>query len=553
MSDNLEQPQRRGLFNFLFDRLTSWLLGFPSERCSYTTQAVRIPISNGLSRIELAADLLQPLCAKPTGTVLVRSPYGRGLFIGIGSRAFAARGYQVLCVSSRGTFGSGGEFDATRTEVEDGKAVVEWMREQPWYTGTFATVGGSYMGFVQWALLCDPPKDLVAAVPIVSPHDFARKIWETGSLNLDIVRWADRLSKQEQPTFTWKNLTSKKNIEPVLHTVPLAQNVRNHIGNGAPWLDAMLAKPDLSDPHYTPMRLERALDRVDIPVLIVTGWYDFFLEQSMEQYMHLRDRGCNVALTVGPWSHVQTALASRPSRHGFDWIEEHVGGRVVAKRTSIVEYFVTGAQEWRSLPSYPPDTTASTFYLGNNGKLGPGPYSVDSGASTFTFDPTQPTPTNGGNALLSMGSVNDSALARRNDVLVFTTEPLEKDLEFCGQVVVELAHSTSSPFADIFVRVSEVKPNGKSQSITEVFRRLDPQRSVDAELKLPLNHCSHRFLQGRRIRVVVAGGSFPNYARNHGCDDGKNTESEMRAVQHTVHHNVNQTSRVVFPVVANEA
>jgi predicted acyl esterase len=127
-SNDLSQPLARGLLDSLFDRVISWLLGFPTERCSYTTQGLRIPISDGLLRIELLAKLFQPVFAygtKPLGTVLVRSPYGRGLPIGIAARAYAARGYQVLLVSSRGTFSSGGEFDPFRTEAQDGKGVVD--------------------------------------------------------------------------------------------------------------------------------------------------------------------------------------------------------------------------------------------------------------------------------------------------------------------------------------------------------------------------------------------------------------------------------------------
>jgi predicted acyl esterase len=188
MASNDQPGVPRGVFSRLPDRMLAWLIGFPPERCNYTTQSLRIPISDGLLRIELAADLLQPSLngtLKPLGTILFSSPYGRGLPIAITPRAYAARGYQVLVVSSRGTFGSGGEFDPFRTEVQDGKGVVEWMRNQSWYTGTFATCGGSYLGYVQWALLCDPPKDLIAAVPAVSPHNFARSWLGTGANVLD--------------------------------------------------------------------------------------------------------------------------------------------------------------------------------------------------------------------------------------------------------------------------------------------------------------------------------------------------------------------------------
>ena len=135
----------RGVIGSIIDRLLGWQFGLPPETCNYKVQPLRIPIHEEINRIELTADLYVPVALegnKPAGTVLVQGPYGRGLFFAaIFARIFAARGYQILFVSSRGTFGSGGDFDPFRTEAEDGKAVVEWMRKQSWYTGTFATLG----------------------------------------------------------------------------------------------------------------------------------------------------------------------------------------------------------------------------------------------------------------------------------------------------------------------------------------------------------------------------------------------------------------------------
>jgi putative CocE/NonD family hydrolase len=554
MECNNHQAQPRGYVGAGFDRLVSWMIGYPPERCSFTTQALRIPVSDGLTRIELAADLYQPLRhdgAKPLGTVLVRSPYGRSIPIALTARPYAARGYQVLLVSSRGTFGSGGDFDPFRTEAQDGKAVVEWMRKQSWYTGTFATVGGSYLGYVQWALLVDPPKDLVAAVPGVSPHDFSRCIWESGAFNLDILRWADMVAKQEQPFSLWDTLGlfGTRKLDSALSGIPLAQAVQTHQGGKTPWLDTMLAKPDMSDPFYAPMQHGAALERSNIPILIITGWYDLFLEQSIEQYVRLKERGCNVSLTVGPWAHFKSGTAKQMSRHGFDWIEEHLAGSSEAKRSVAVQYFVTGADEWRSEATFPPKTHSCEFHLHGGGRLLEQPPSTTVTSSTFTFDPRQPTPTIGGNGLsLGSGICDDIPLAKRSDVLVFDTAPLEGDLEFCGKPTIKLAHSSSSAFADIFVRVSEVDKNGKSHNITEGFKRLDTERDDSADLKLALNHCAHRFLEGKRIRLLVAGGNFPQYARNHGVENLDNTGSEMRAVKHTIHHDAVRMSKVVFPV-----
>ena len=125
------------------DRLATRMLGLPPSSTAYTiTRGVRVPMRDG---VELAADLYQPV-SNPVGTILVRGPYGRSTLMALPmARIFAARGYNALFVSCRGTFGSGGAFFPMVSEVDDGHDVVAWMRDQPWYTGRFATVGGSYL------------------------------------------------------------------------------------------------------------------------------------------------------------------------------------------------------------------------------------------------------------------------------------------------------------------------------------------------------------------------------------------------------------------------
>lgn len=237
------------------------------------------------------------------------------------------------------------------------------------------------------------------------------------------------------------------------------------------------------------------------------------------------------------------------SRHGFDWIEKHLTGSEEAKRKVPVQYFVTGAQEWRSTDVFPPPTTPSTLYLYEGGKLARERASTTSTMSTFTYDPRNPTPTIGSYVFIKGGSVDDTVLAKRSDVLVFDTAPLEADLEFCGNPIIELAHTTNGPFADVFVRVSEVDTKGKSRNIAETYKRLDLEHSEDAELKLSLNHCAHRFLRGKIIKLVVAGGYFPQYARNHGVENRDMNGTELHAVEHTVHHSEHRVSKVILPII----
>jgi putative CocE/NonD family hydrolase len=176
------------------DRLTRKLGLAPATTDFKVTRNVRVATRDGL---ELAADLYRPT-SSAVGTLLVRGPYGRSLPLAFPmARVFAARGYNCLFVSSRGTFGSGGDFYPMRTEADDGHDVVAWMVAQPWFTGTFATLGGSYLGYTQWALLADPPAELAAAVVSVGPHDFGEHAWGTGAFKLDFLGWTNQVVHQE--------------------------------------------------------------------------------------------------------------------------------------------------------------------------------------------------------------------------------------------------------------------------------------------------------------------------------------------------------------------
>ncbi|KAF5971648.1 cocaine esterase [Fusarium bulbicola] len=166
----------RGWITFFVDRVFGWWSGLPGEISSYTTEFTQIPIHD----VKLAANLYRPTTS-PLGTILIRTSYGIAPLMALGNaRMFASRGYQVLLAACRGTDPSDGQDIVPAVhEAQDGLATVSWMREQPWYTGSFATCGGSYLGHTQWAILTDPPPDTKAAVISTGPVDFGAFTWGT--------------------------------------------------------------------------------------------------------------------------------------------------------------------------------------------------------------------------------------------------------------------------------------------------------------------------------------------------------------------------------------
>ena len=525
------------------------MLRLPGPTSRYTVSRVSIPMRDG---VELIADHYIP-AAEPVGTLLLRGPYGRGFPFGLMYGAlYAARGYHVLVQSVRGTFGSGGTFTPMVHEVADGADTVAWLRQQPWFTGRFATIGISYLGFTQWALLQDPPPELAAAVITAGPHDFGESAWGTGSFTVnDFLGWSYLVAHQEDPGWIRagiRQMRSQKSVIRAAGELPLGAAGRELLGASAPWWEAWLDHPDDNTPFWDTLRFGAALDQVQVPVLLIGGWQDLFLQQTLQQYRTLRDRGVDVALTVGPWTHTQLLvhglrIITQESQH---WLDTHLGRRPAGSRSSRVHVFVAN-EGWRDVADWPPATIEHALYLQPGGALTDTPPSptISSAVSSvgFRYDPADPTPTIGGRLLSPDGGyLYDTTLAARSDVLSFTTDVLDDDLCVQGNPVAELAHSSDNPHVDVFVRISEVDAKGRSRNVSDGYRRLsDGSDSV----RLELDPIAHRFRAGSRIRVLIAGGSHPRYTRNLGTGEATATGSRLEASTHELRFG---TSRVVLPV-----
>lgn len=516
----------------------------PPPTTGYTVHREAIPMRDG---VVLRAERYEPTGAA-VGTLLVRCPYGRGFpFSLVFARAYAARGYRVILQSVRGTFGSGGSFEPMVNEAADGADTVAWLRTRAWFTGRFGTIGLSYLGFTQWALLADPPPELAAAVITVGPHDLYQSTWGAGSFALnDFLGWSHMMAHQEdRPRIRAgiNQLTAQRKVRRAAARLPLGAAGRALLGNGSPWYESWVEHPERDDPFWDRLRHPAALENSRVPILLLGGWQDLFLDQTLAQYRALRDRNVEVAMTIGPWTHTQmlTSGLSRVTAESLQWLETQLRGSSTSARPSRVRIFRTG-KGWEDQPDWAPAAATDAWYLQPGGRLAPGAPDPAAPAASFRFDPTDPPPTIGGRLLSPAGGYrNDNRLYRRDDVLGFTGEALTEDLDVCGVPVLELDHSSDVPDVDLSVRVSEVNRKGRSVNVTDGYRRLQHHTG---RVRIELDAIAHRFAAGSRIRVLIAGGNHPRYAANLGTGEAPISGARVQPATHTVRFG---DSRLLLP------
>jgi putative CocE/NonD family hydrolase len=525
----------------------------PPGHHRYTVTQARVPMRDG---VELLTDVYTPEDMS-LGTVLIRTPYGRtGLIASLTAGYYATHGYHVVNQSCRGTFGSGGDFEPFSHEIADGADAVAWLRRQPWFGGRFALCGASYVGHAAWALMMEPPPELVAAVIAVSAHDGHWVAHGAGAFSLeDILGLMDGFGHLEGGVVRGilRGVTAGRRLKSGFEELPLVRAQDTVLaGSSMPYLEWLTA-PDPEDPLWGPMRLGQALERVNVPVLLHEGWQDRFPDQMIWQYERLRRRGVDVGLTIGPWTHVGvgTKGAGVVMTETLDWLAEHLAGTGRRQRPSPVRIYVTGAQEWRYLPKWPPATNERVLYLQPKGGLNDAQPTSAEGPTTFTYDPTDPTPAVGGRIINpAVGGYRDNRkLEKRADVLTFTSPPLVEPLEVIGNPIFEVVHQTDNPYADLFVRVCEVRRNGRSINLSDGFQRLEPETS-NGTISVRLDAMAHRFNPGVRIRLQVSGGAHPRYARNLGTNQDPATSSNVAPSRRKIFHGAGGFSRLSLPCPA---
>jgi uncharacterized protein len=508
-----------------------------------------IPSGDG---VPLLANRFYPVDVDRPPLVLLRTPYGRGSALDRMPQLLAERGYQVLYLSLRGTDGSGGDFDAFTINPADADGTLAWLREQPWFGGVLATWGASYLGFAQWELAARDIPEWKIAVIQDAPSEFAHLFMYPGGgfalgNALGWVQIVDRMFRAHGGTVRQflGVFTGPKALRRAVATLPVADADIALTGQRVPWFQEWIRHgPD--DLYWQATDHRDNVGRMPPVVYLQGGWYDFFLPGMLADYAALQTAGRAVRLLIGRWGHgrgLYTRVGMRDALAALD--------AVLADGTpsSGVRVFVTGSRRWTDLPGWPPPARDTAWYLHPAGRLSTHPASAGP-PSWFRYDPADPTPSIRGTVVgLSAGPADNRSLEARPDVLTFTSDPQDADLEVIGPVRVLLYVQAAVPHVDLHARLCDVTSRGRSINITDgIVRLTDAAADTPHPVEFDLWPVAHTFLRGHRIRLQVCGGAHPRYGRNHGTPEPYATSTRLQASDRRVFHDAQHPSAVWLPV-----
>jgi len=572
--------------------------------------------------VRLATDLYLPP-KLPGPVIAMRTPYGRranqdliAVFL-----AFACRGYVVISQDCRGTGDSEPDsWDYYLFESEDGYDLIEWISAQAWFDGFVGSCGGSYVGQTQWGMALHPA--MATIVPEVSGLGIAVN---TTHLYMFLNIYAGTVGKRSGKSHVSyaelerimlpETLAGGYFNEPLYHALPAAvlarwpelreqppsQAKRNlwkkycelSCAGRAAFVKEVLKVENVSiahveslseifgyqiphDAHSIPHASEAELARtVHAPPLIITGWYDWGLNDALASWALLQLEGRDsvrerARLIITPGSHNAAGYHEGSAKHPelvksyrlernwpcvLQWFEAFRAAQT-AEWPAVI-YYLMGANEWRTATAWPPpETQQLTLFLGLR-TLSTSPRQARSEPDRYTYDPGNPTPTVGGSILSTLyplGSVDVSEVQQRADVLTYTTAALAEPLDVVGPLRCILYVSSTAPDTDFSARLSDVFPDGRaiqlqSGILRARYRSAEPQLLEPGKvycLQIDMWATANRFARGHHLRLDISSADFPRFDRN--SNRGGEPGAALPA-QQMIYHDAEHPSHLLLSII----
>ena len=576
----------------------------PEQQRVVIERNIEIPMRDGSI---LRADAFRPDDDLPHPVLLNRTPYNKqGIGASFNAVGAAGEGYIVMSQDCRGRFSSDGVFYPFLNESEDGYDTIEWIASQPWCDGKVGMFGVSYMGATQWLAAIAQPPHLVTIVPGVTASDYHEGwTYQSGAFLLGFnMSWT--LLHLTLANLAKLNIPAERLGEVsggLVSAVDDAVSSYSHLPlkdypllkDAAPYYYDWLEHPN-EDKYWKRWKIEDFHQKIKIPVFNVGGWYDIFLGGTLRNYTGMRESGGSPEarsagrLVVGPWLHgapllgqvsgdIDFGVGASAIAYGLDpqvlsWFDHWLKGAPNGiTDTPPVSIFAMGVNQWRQYDQWPPpgvENVAWYFHsqgrangLDGDGSLSP-QQPADAGPDCYVYDPRNPVPTKGGglccDPTMSRGGAYDQRpMEARDDVLLYTSEPLQKELEVTGPLQVKLWASSSAVDTDFTAKLVDVHPNGYAQNLVDNLVRARFRDSLEKpsliepgkpyEYTIDLHGTSNVFKAGHRIRVEISSSNFPRFDRNPNTGGVIAEETQLTPALQTVFHDRNRPSHIVLPVM----
>jgi putative CocE/NonD family hydrolase len=547
---------------------------------------VRVRMRDGVS---LVADVYRPKVEGKLPVLLTRTPYNRrdpatGMYL-------ASQGYVVILQDTRGRFDSEGEFYPFRHEANDGYDTVEWAAGLPYADGRVGMFGGSYVGATQMLAASSNPPHLTGIFPYVTAMEYYEGwTYEGGALMQWFASsWTSGLTEDTIRRKTAALNRSRQWIEQLpadeyrLFNMPLAADVAPYFRD---WIEH-----ESNDDYWRAIKVSDSYGKMNVKALHAGGWHDIFSGGSIRNFMRLQKEAptqearAGQRLMMGPWAHAATSPEGKIGDVTFGrqavldmngtivkWYDFVFKGQQNEFATDApVKIFVMGDNAWRAEKEFPlARTTYTKYYLhaatGARSAAGDGVISTvapkNEKPDTYEYDPAGPVRTIGGRlccAGLPPGPFDQSPNESRSDVLVYSTPPLQRDVEVTGFITAELYAATSAADTDFTAMIVDVDPAGYARYLGDGIIRARYRNSTEKpepiepgtidKYTIDLWATSNVFKAGHRIRVYISSSNFPRFNRNLNTGEKTFGGTRMLKAQQTIYHDAEHPSAIVLPII----
>jgi putative CocE/NonD family hydrolase len=574
----------------------------PSKGPCTVTKQVDVPakMRDGVS---LLADVYRPTEAGNYPVILMRLPYDKSTaqtYVYASPEFYASYCYIVVIQDVRGQYASQGTFYAFRDEMNDGYDSVEWAAALPGSSGKVGMYGFSYVGATQWLAAVTQPPHLAAIVPAMTSSDYYDGwSYEGGAWSLAF--------EESWPIFTIALASARRtgdqsSVAKILDAAGKIAQTYNHLPlTDYPWLSPGVPTVagyfydwlahDTWDDYWQQWSIRKRYGRIQVPALNFAGWYDVFLNGSIENFVGMRKGdGSDVArsaqrLVIGPYIHFPWKPKIGEIDFGFEainpidglqlaWFDHWLKGKDNDDRDAAVRVFVMGVKRWREAADWPiPGTRFTKYYLHSlgeantrfgNGRLDTDAPMADEPPDHYRYDPTDPVPSRGGHSCCTpevapVGPYDQAEIEQRADVLVYSTPVLQQPVEVTGPISLTLFAASSAVDTDWTAKLVDVYPDGRAINLNNGIIRARYRDSLEHTspispgqiYKYVINiwPTSNVFLPGHKIRLEVSSSNFPHYDRNPNTGHSFGVDAVMQPADQTVHHDAQHASFVMLPII----